>query len=66
MRRRDLIRELNEIQAAFDRAPLNWRYRRTQATIVNIADRAGYVLEAAARLAKLLSEIIKALHARTP
>jgi hypothetical protein len=64
MRRRDLLREIGEIQAAFDRAPLNWRYRGARSDLVNVSDRAGYVLKAAARLVELLPEIVSALSSR--
>ena len=63
MRRRDLLREIGEIQAAFDRAPLNWRYNN-RGVVQNTADRAGYVLKAAARLVELLPEIVSALSRR--
>jgi hypothetical protein len=60
MKRRALLRELRSIQGAFDRAPLNWRYNN-RAVLRNVADRAGYVLKAAARLVRLLPEIVRIL-----
>lgn len=60
MKRRVLLRELRSIQGAFDRAPLNWRYN-DRGVLCNVADRAGYVLKAAARLVRLLPDIVRIL-----
>ena len=63
MRQRDLLRELKHIQAAFSRAPLNWLYNPADPDR-NGARRAAYVTEHAAKLAKLLPDIIAALDSR--